>query len=171
VDDVRREAFLEFVCEMGRNWLLEDDMWEDAVRSCCCDMFVRLVLWEYDREKGIDIPTGLYFAWSFPTLLTACSSMSMAWPGRSFASTMFGLVGAGGLAANTSFCSPAGFHVKCDESSSWSMYNSFGSILSFGAFLLRSHCNLRVKTTVLRSVDWFKPKIPETSADADRQKK
>jgi hypothetical protein len=104
-------------------------------------------------RMDLDIPTGLNFAWSFPTPLTACSSMSMAWPGRSFASTMFGLVGAGMLDAKTSFCSPAGFHIRCEESNSWLMYSSFGSVLPLGASLLRSHCSLTVKTIVLRSVD------------------
>jgi hypothetical protein len=80
---------------------------------------------------------------------------------------MFGLVGAGGLAANTSVCSPAGCHIRCEESSSWSMYSSFGSVLSLGAFLLRSHCNLKVKTIVLRSVDLLEPRISDVSANAD----
>ena len=67
---------------------------------------------------------------------------------------MFGFVGAGGQAANTSSCSPAGCQVICEESNSWSMYATCGSVEPFGALGLRRQVMSILKTRVLRSVGW-----------------
>lgn len=103
-------------------------------------------------EDNTNAPTGLNFAWSFPTPFTACNSMFTDWPGLSFARTMFGLVGAGGLAANMSTCSPTGSHMICEDNSSWLMYSSSGLIEPFGALGFRSHVTSILKTAVSRSV-------------------
>lgn len=80
--------------------------------------------------------------------------MSISCPGRSFVSTMFGIVDLGGLFANTSACSPCGSHFRWEERTSWFMYSWSGWVASFGTFSFWEQTIWRRKTIVFRSVAW-----------------
>lgn len=158
LDNTGRETPLELLRQLWGHGLgrVEDDEREDAVRRgrCCHHRAPKSA--HTPRGRTGDAPTGVNFAWSFPTPFTACSSMSTACPGRSFASTMAGFVGAGAWPANTTACSPCGCHVKCAARTSGLWYSANGSVLGLplGAFSLRLHSTASLKTSVLRSVGW-----------------
>jgi hypothetical protein len=64
-----------------------------------------------------NIPVGLNLAWSFPTPLTACISISINWPGCSFIRTAYRMVGVGRHPTKTLICSPCGICWRCSANS------------------------------------------------------